>query len=80
MNILKCLRMKTPEVTVFSDNLSTVKLLKGQTISGRGHHIDVECFIKYFELKRNGLKFIYIEAGKNLMDISTKSKLMSTSK
>eukprot|EP00924_Labyrinthula_sp_SR-Ha-C_P004624 snap_masked-scaffold_1-processed-gene-6.12-mRNA-1 protein AED:0.21 eAED:0.21 QI:0/-1/0/1/-1/1/1/0/139 len=71
-NILKFLRMKTPEVTVFSDNQGAVKLLEGQTISGRSRHIDIKYFVTRFELKRNSWKIKYTEAGKNLADIFTK--------
>eukprot|EP00924_Labyrinthula_sp_SR-Ha-C_P007741 snap_masked-scaffold_28-processed-gene-2.16-mRNA-1 protein AED:0.29 eAED:0.29 QI:0/-1/0/1/-1/1/1/0/139 len=72
-NILKFLRMKTPKVTVFSDNHGAIKLLEGQTISGRSRHIDIKYFVTSFELKRNSWKIKYTEAGKNLADIITKS-------
>eukprot|EP00924_Labyrinthula_sp_SR-Ha-C_P007702 snap_masked-scaffold_28-processed-gene-0.18-mRNA-1 protein AED:0.65 eAED:0.65 QI:0/-1/0/1/-1/1/1/0/397 len=47
-NILKFLRMKTPKVTVFSDNRGAIKLLEGQTISGRSRHIDIKYFVTRF--------------------------------
>eukprot|EP00924_Labyrinthula_sp_SR-Ha-C_P014917 maker-scaffold_9-augustus-gene-2.0-mRNA-1 protein AED:0.20 eAED:0.20 QI:0/0/0/1/0/0.5/2/0/523 len=70
--LIKFLKMKEPEVKMYCDSLSTIKLLDGQSLSFRSRHMKIKYFFVRNIIKENEWEVQHIRSRKNIADMMTK--------
>eukprot|EP00924_Labyrinthula_sp_SR-Ha-C_P013015 snap_masked-scaffold_12-processed-gene-6.24-mRNA-1 protein AED:0.70 eAED:0.70 QI:0/-1/0/1/-1/1/1/0/84 len=66
--------MKEPEVKIYCDSLSTIKLLDGQSLSFRSRHMKIKYFFVRNIIKENEWEVQHIRSKKNIVDMMTKPR------
>eukprot|EP00924_Labyrinthula_sp_SR-Ha-C_P014419 snap_masked-scaffold_20-processed-gene-5.94-mRNA-1 protein AED:0.21 eAED:0.26 QI:0/0/0/1/1/1/2/0/208 len=70
--LLKFLEMEKPEVKIYCDSLSTIKLLDGQSLSFRSRHMKIKYFFVRDIIRENRWQVEHIRSRKNIADMVTK--------
>eukprot|EP00924_Labyrinthula_sp_SR-Ha-C_P011808 snap_masked-scaffold_88-processed-gene-0.7-mRNA-1 protein AED:0.52 eAED:0.52 QI:0/-1/0/1/-1/1/1/0/271 len=70
--LLKFLRMKEPEVEIYCESLSTIKLLDDHSLSFRSRHMNIKYFFVRNIIKENEWEVQHIRSRKNIADMMTK--------